>query len=340
MEQPLEQPRNESLDPSLDLDELRALRGKARGRTVTVRPPGDAAQVAKFDPRQSGKFSAVQGQGVESLHQSFVAKTAVALGAPLHAGCELALSSVEQVPCGEFLSRVPEPSYLAAFETSLEARALLQIDLPLVLPILDLLLGGSGKDAVESRDLTEIEEQIFEPVGRAVGRELDAAWRPLLKMDFAWNGRLPEGRAAGLFTPDDSLLVLVFEARVQDAAGKLRLAFSSVLSTALLRKLTPQEPAPKPRAPQDRGRLREQLLGGRFEAELLLPRSEVSLRQLHQLQPGDVLVLKVGPQEPVEVHVAGRRMFLAAPVRRGLLRGAQVQKVLSIVPREEGEEGK
>jgi hypothetical protein len=40
------------------------------------------------------------------------------------------------------------------------------------------------------------------------------------------------------------------------------------------------------------------------------------------------------------VHVAGQNMFLASPARCGSRRGAQVQKVLSIVPEKKGEERK
>jgi hypothetical protein len=46
----------------------------------------------------------------------------------------------------------------------------------------------------------------------------------------------------------------------------------------------------------------------------------------------------VPTQQALAVHVAGREMFEAAPVRCGSQRGAQVQKTLSIVPKKEGEE--
>jgi flagellar motor switch protein FliM len=329
-----------SLHPSLDSEELRAVRSRAGAHTAAVLSARQNQPVAKFDPRQAGQFSASQGQGIEALHQDCAGQIGRALGALLQAECELSLSGVEQLPCGDFLGRLPEPAYLGVFSSALESRVLLQVDLAILLPVLDLLLGGSGKENAEPRDLTEIEDEIVEPVGRAISRELDAAWRPLLKMDFAWQGRLPAAQAAEFFTPADRVLALDFTIRVQDVHGRLQLALPSVLSAALLRKLTASEAPPKPRAAQDRGRLREQLLGGLFEAELRLPRSEISLRQLHPLRCGDVVVLKVGPQQPVEVHVAGKRMFLAAPVRSGAQRGAQVQQVVSVASEEPGEEKK
>jgi flagellar motor switch protein FliM len=84
--------------------------------------------------------------------------------------------------------------------------------------------------------------------------------------------------------------------------------------------------------------LRERLLEGRFEAELLLPRSGVSLGQICGLRPGDVVTLSVRASEPLVVSIAGREMFLAAPVRCAARRGAQVLRILSLVPPQEGKE--
>jgi flagellar motor switch protein FliM len=324
------------MDDLLNLEEIRALRGRARRKTAAVCKESDAAQPAKFDPRRTGDVSSVQTQDVQALHHAWATQMSATLSAMLHIPCELRLASVSPMSGAEFLKRLPEPSYLASFSGALEDRVLLQIDLPLVFSILDLLLGGSGNEPIQARELTDIEGEIFEPVGQAFCRELRAAWNPLLKMDLQWAGRLSKEETAAQTTARDKILALVIEVRVQQIEGLLQLVLPSRVSAGLLRKLEPKELSVKPRAPQDSSRLREQLLEGEFEAELMLPPSTVSLRELSELAPGDVLVLKVSANEPVHVHVAGRHMFMAAPVRSGAKRGALVQKVLSIIPNEEG----
>ena len=64
-------------------------------------------------------------------------------------------------------------------------------------------------------------------------------------------------------------------------------------------------------------------------------RSTVSVRQLYELQPGNVVLLKVRSNELLPVSIAGQTMFLATPARCGSKRGAQIQKILSIVPANE-----
>jgi flagellar motor switch protein FliM len=328
------------MEQILNLEEISMLREKARKQTSAVRSPADATPVATFDLRQAGHPSAVQIQGLETVHKICAKKISDVLSSLLRVGLEAEFASVEQLSCADFLEKVADPTYLLSLGASVDAGALMQIDLPLVFPILDLILGGTGKDTTELRELTEIEQEIFEPVSRGISQALQEGWQPLLKMDFQRGRWLQKTQATALLSPADKLLLVTFQVRLQETQGSLLLAFPSAISAALLRKLTPQDPSPQPVLPRERGRLQERLLDSRFEAELLLPRSKVSIRQLCGLQPGDVLVLQVRSNEPVEVHVAGREMFLASPVRCGPQRGAQVQKVLSIVPKREGEEKK
>jgi flagellar motor switch protein FliM len=326
--------------PTLPLDQIGALREKARGKTWAVRPPEESASVSPFDPRQSGQLSPEQTRGLETLHKNCALKMADALGTLLRTSLEVNLAAIEQGSYTEFVERVAEPAYLLSFRSALGACAALQIDLSLVFPFLDLILGGSGGDAIETRDLTEIEQELLEPACHAIGRSLQEGWQPLLKATLAFDRRLQKSETSPLLSAGGKLLLVSFDVRLQEKQSRLLLALPGVIATALLRGLAPQDTAPPAGLPQDRGRLQEQLLNSRFATELLLPRSTVSVRQLYGLQPGDVLTLQVRSNELLPVHIAGRHMFLASPARCGSQRGAQVQKVLSVIPENKGEERK
>ena len=80
------------------------------------------------------------------------------LAAWLRTRFQVNLVSAEQIPFNEFLLRIPEISYVASVRLEpLGALSVLQLDLALAPPIIDLLLGGDGKDG-PLRELTDIEE--------------------------------------------------------------------------------------------------------------------------------------------------------------------------------------
>ena len=109
----------------------------------------------------------------------------------LRVGFDVNLVSVEQLTLSEVLSRLPDLTYLCTIRIQpIEAVALLQMDLSIAFPIMDLVLGGSGTGIVELRDLTEIEEQILESVIVVLIRELQASWAPVLEVEIQFDQRV------------------------------------------------------------------------------------------------------------------------------------------------------
>ncbi len=317
------------------LDRAAALREKARDKTRAVRPASNAPAVSPFDPRQSGQLSPEQLRGLETIHKNCGLRLSEALKVLLSTTLDFNLVSIEQASCAEFLDRVAEPSYLLSFRGVAGAYAAVQIESSLLFPFLDIILGGSGSEAVGPHDLTEIEEELLQPASHAIARALQEGWQPLLKTGMVLDRRLQKSELGTIFSSGDRLLLAAFEVEWQEKKGKVLLALSPMIATGLLCALAPQNVASLPPVPQDRGRLQEQLLESQFAAELLLPRSTISVRQLHELQPGNVVTLKVRSNELLPLHIAGQAMFLTTPARCGAKRGAQIQKVLTIVPENE-----
>jgi len=320
----------------MDSDMQNDMQAKAGNRKfAAVYAPTESPVVSPFDPRQSGKLTRAQLSAVEALHQSCALRMSDALGIELRSTVEVSLASVEQVSGAELLDRIADPAYLLFLRTSFGATALLQFDLSLVFMLLDVLLGGSAAEATEPRALTEIEYRILDPIARDTARALQESWQSAMVASFQLDRPAQKNEVSSRVPVGDRLLTVTFQIRFQKAEGRLLAVFPAQASAALLRKLETQESAPAPAPSLDHGKVQERLLESTFNAELLLPKSLVSFRQLNNLQVGDVLLLEVPANTQMEVRVAGRHRFMASPVRCGNKRGAQVTKILSIVPTEE-----
>lgn len=221
----------------------------------------------------------------------------------------------------------------------IEAVGLLQMELAVAFPIMDLVLGGSGTGAIEMRDLTEIEEEILESVMRILTRELQSAWAPVLQVDIEFEQRQQSSHTQTLMGPTERCLALSFEIKMPDAHGMLNVTLPAVVSNALLRNLTAQTAYSKRgNSPAQVQQLRQHLLDGSFEVELRLPSVPVSVRDLSNLEVGQVLSLHLPVEQSAILHVAGKEMFAVYPVACGLVRGAQILHRNSIVPASRKEE--
>ncbi|HVO57213.1 MAG TPA: FliM/FliN family flagellar motor switch protein [Dongiaceae bacterium] len=285
-------------------------------------------QVSPCDLGRTSQLGAERIRVVTSLHESLARRLSDSLGASLRVAMEIVLVSAEQFTYGEFLARVPDLTYIASLRVMpIDANAVLQTDLTLVFPMVDLILGGSGGDVVEARELTEIETQIFESVVRVIARDLQTTWAPVLPLDIQFDQRHLQAQAQSLMLTQEKILTLNFEVRLPEVRGPLSIAFPAVVANALLRKLSVKWSYSERTPSRDmRRRLRERLLDSRFSADLSLPLCPLTIRELLAIQPGKVLILPKRATEPIYFNVAGVPYFSAFPVREGSQRGARVKE--------------
>ena len=316
-----------------DIDML--FRAAQKGQVPLGAAPPTKKNVIKFDIREVGQISKEQVRALSNLHENFARNVTNSLGAYLRAAIEVNIVSIEQLYYSEIVSRMTEMTYLCSIRVKpLEAVALFQMDLALAFPIMDLLLGGTGEsDAVELRDLTEIEEQILESIVGILTVELQACWAPVMEVNFEFERRQPAAQAAVLMPATERNLALSFEIKVLKSVGMLNITLPTVLSNAILRKLRTQfSYSKRSNLSVHMNQLRAQMLDGSFPIDLRLPSTPVRVDLLTALRPGQVLPLAHPLDQPASLRVSEEEMFLAYPVACGHLRGGQIQKRISILP--------
>ena len=302
-------------------DMVRRARSGDSGGKEEVKP----AVVSVWDVRHAGQIGREQVQSISTLHESFARNLTHAVGAYLRIGFTAGLVSAEHLTYGEVLQRVPELSYLASCKLSpVGATGLLQLDLSVAFPLIDVLLGGQGVSSLPGRLLTEIEEQILETIMRIICRELQNAWQ-VLALEFEFEQRQQEEQVQRLMPSGEKTLSLSFDITVAESRGTLNLIFPAVVSNALLRKLSAGLVRAKPRArPDSEQRLRHHLLNCPFPVALGMTIPGVALLDLTRLSDGTLLALKYPANQPAALRVSGCEMFMATVARRGQLRAAQV----------------
>ncbi|HTS58904.1 MAG TPA: hypothetical protein VMH03_15245, partial [Terriglobales bacterium] len=96
----------------LTQEEIDAMVRAARSQQDGGAPPGAGQTIKAFSFRQAGQLTGEQEHALTILHEGFARNLAQSLGAYLRVLFEAALASVEQIPYGEFLQRVPKVAYM------------------------------------------------------------------------------------------------------------------------------------------------------------------------------------------------------------------------------------
>jgi flagellar motor switch protein FliM len=140
------------MEKVLNQEEIDAMVRVARsGGRADAQSPSQS-HVELWDVRRAGQIGREQLQAITSLHEAFARNLTHSLGAYLRVVFAATLVSTEHLTYLEFLQRIPETTHLASCRLDpMGVNAALQLDLKVVFPMIDLLLGGEGKGMAATR---------------------------------------------------------------------------------------------------------------------------------------------------------------------------------------------
>jgi len=313
------------MEKTLKQDEIDALFQAARTSAPDAERTEVRARVVPYNFASAGQISTEQLRAISMLNDLFARNLTHNLAAWLRTRFQVNLVSAEQIQFNEFLLRIPEISYVASVRLEpLGALSVMQIDLALAPPIIDLLLGGEGREG-PLRELTDIEESILASVIEIICRELTAAWQPV-GLSFNFERRQMQTQVARIMAVTEKTLCLSFEIRMPHASGLLNLAFPAVVANTILRRLTSDWGKRRRHADETRARMEHNAQRVRFGASLQLPTVRVAASDLENLEPGAVLRLDLPATAIPEWRVGGQTLSRAQAIRHGAHRAARIEQ--------------
>ena len=278
-----------------------------------------------YDFQTASRLSGDKLQPLSSLHRGFAQKFAEEFAAFLGVEFELGLKAAEQLPYRSFLEELPEAAYVVPLPMEPRGMAVLYIETTVLLPVMDLLLGGMGKPCGEGRELTELEDHVIMGAVKSFAGHLQSAWQGT-GLAIQAGKRSGQAQLQRLLPASETVLRLTFAAKIPESESTFQLVLSAGCVATLIHKLAednaPVAPAVATLGPNQR--LRDRLLECKFGVELGLKRGKVLASELLDLHPGKIIRLGVAVQEVAALTIGGRDVFSALPVRSGSRRAAHI----------------
>ncbi|HEY1647803.1 MAG TPA: flagellar motor switch protein FliM [Terracidiphilus sp.] len=313
------------MEKTLKQDEIDALFQAARSSAPEANHVDAHAHALPYNFSSAGQISTEQLRAISMLNDLFARNLTHNLAAWLRTRFQVNLVSAEQIQFNEFLLRIPEISYVASVRLEpLGALSVLQLDLGLAPPIIDLLLGGEGRDG-PLRELTDIEESILASVVEIICRELTAAWQSV-GLSFDFDRRQMQTQVARIMQVTEKTLCLSFEIRMPHSSGLLNLAFPAVVANTILRRLTTDWGHRRRQGGDARARMEAAARKIRFGCSLQLPSVRIAASALESLKPGSIVRLNLPANASPVWRVGGQSLSLAQAIRQGSHRAARLQQ--------------
>ena len=300
-----------------------------------LREGGIGRQAAKkaqpYDFRRPDRIPKDQLRAIHLLHDNFARSIASSLSAYLRAYVTVNLVSVEQISFVEFCQCLPSPTVLISLGMKpFEGYAILEMNPTLVFPILEMVLGGTGKSIVSvNREITEIEQAILDTISRIILHDLREAWQGVANIAFNVEGHETEPQLLQILAPNEAVVAVSMEAKIGDNVGMMNLGIPSILVKMLRQKFDQQSSLRKPGSSDEvQERIVRLLQGSQFNLDARLGGTTVKLEDVLNLKEGDILSFDYPLDRPLTLEVNGTRRYDGQIVDNGRKRAFQIQTMV------------
>jgi flagellar motor switch protein FliM len=291
--------------------------------------PEKKAQI--YDFRRPDRIAKDQLRAIHQLHENFARNLASSLSAYLRAYAAVNLVSVEQVSFVEFTQILPAPTSLIALGLKpYDSNAVLEINPSLVFPILEMLLGGTGKAAVKiEREITEIEQSILEGLLRIILNDLRTTWSAVAAIEFSIEAHETEPQLLQILAPNEAVVAISMEVRIGESSGMMNIGIPSIIVKMLRQKFDQQWSVRKTQSTGDeQARVLRLIRPSTVHLDARLEGPRLGVRELLDLQEGDTLAFDYPIERPVDFLVNGRLKYRGEVVVAGRKRAFNVLELV------------
>jgi len=274
--------------------------------------PSAEAAAAPFDFRRLDRIPKSQVAAIHFLHESFVRTLSSSLAVYLRSFVSGSLISVEQLPYSDFADSLPTPTCMVYLRMDpYEGHALIEVSPTMIAPILDLVLGGNGKDtAVLDREVTEVEKSLLEGFFQIVTHDLREAWKSVVAVSFATSSIETSVQLSGRFVPTEAVVAVAMEMKIGESTGMLNLAIPSLTLKTMGQKFEQQWASRKSENPAAELTIKQKLARSlQVTVECEHSGATITLKDLLNLSVGDIFTLRPGLDETVDILVNGTPKF-------------------------------
>lgn len=289
-------------------------------------------KIRVYDFKRPNKFSKDQIHSLQNIHENYCRTLTTYLSGHLHSVIDTKVISIEQITYDEFIRSLPSPTILGIFSISpLEGTLLLEMSPSLAFTMIDRLLGGQGYGSEKNRDLTEIERTIVAHRVEQIINLLEEAWTEVFESKPEFLSLETNPQFTQIVAPNEMVVLVTLEVRVGEMLGMINLCLPYLVLEPILNKLSTLflfSTQAKVTSPEQVKVIRKKIEWAKVDMTTLLGHSEILVRDLLELAPGDVIPLIQNVKEPLSIYVGNFKKFRGIPGLNGEHLAVQLTEIV------------
>lgn len=302
----------------LSQDEVNALlKGVVTGEIETETKKEDIKGTRSYDFSSQDRIVRGRMPTLEIITERFSRSLSANLSLAVGKHVDITISSNKTTKFSEFMKGVPVPASFNILKLgNLRGHIMLLLDPNLVFMLVDMFFGGNGQThvKVEGRDFTFIEQRIIKKVMEMARVEMEKAWNPVMPLELTHVRSEVNPQFAQIVQPIEVVIIVNFKVEAENFSGTISLCLPYSTLEPIKDKLFAGFQAEQLEVDKQWvARLREMLGMTSMEMVAELGKSELKVRELANLKPGDVLILNTDIDDELKFNVEGVTKFMGRP---------------------------
>lgn len=273
-------------------------------------------KLRKYDFYSPKKFTKDKLRLLRDVFDKFARIANSQINSLFRLGCEIEVTAIEEQRYYEFANALNDRDILANVtlfqqERRMAKPLLFHVTVPIMLNFMDRLMGGDGDMHVEQDYMyTEVERALYKNIMTYFAEGLGDSWKNYINISTEYHTIEDNPTMLQIIGVDETVLIVVLEIVAENSmTGRISICFPGDLLSDLF-------------AIYDRRNLkehgktvdhREEIMGSLHDTPVnvhaLLGKVNISMKDLSELQEGDVIRLNKSKDAPVEIDVEGMPWF-------------------------------
>lgn len=320
------------MDQVLSQSEVDALLSAVSDNKVDAEDAGgggdDAAGVVQYDLANQDRIIRGRLPTLDIIHDRFIRLFRVTLSNGLRKMANLSVNSTGPLKFSEFMNSLPLPSCLNILRLDpLRGAAIMVIESKLLYALVDSFFGGNDVPytKIEGKDFTQIEIKIARKVVLSALDDLEKAWEPVYPIKIGYSRTEINPQFVAVVPPSDVVIATTFDVELEKVSGTIKVVIPYAALEPIKSKLSVGFQSEQLEVDHIWiNRIKEQVMVTNVNVLVQLGQADITLQDLTNMEPGDIIQLEGDATLPLEVLVEGIPKFRGIP---GVLKGQRAIRI-------------
>ncbi len=271
----------------------------------------------KYDFTSPRKFTKDRLKMLSGIFENYSRALNTRINGLMHATCEVEVDSVEEQRYYEFSNALTDGAVVTLAHLRLkdnieETPIILYATPTVIVSMMDRMMGGTGEmedDLPSDYTYTDLDLCLYESLMREFISIMGRSWENYIQLEFEYGRIEPNPTLVQLISLEETVVLIGLDIKFQNCEGRMNICLPGLVLTNIFTEINLENPTLRAEREDHTDDIYEQLQDTSLDVFAELGRTYIPLRDIYELNVGDVIDLGQKKDAPVVLRIGGKQWF-------------------------------